>query len=87
MADIVEQADRNAAAAYLKSQGIGTFKTWQDRKSGKHDNSYIVQAFTRHRLAERTRLFTLLREHAGDADILANQQALTPSNMCWPAKA
>ena len=47
----VEQCDREAAAAYWKVSRIGTASTQRRYLSGEADNSFIVQAFARHRIA------------------------------------
>jgi len=47
----VTQADRNAAASYCKSFGIGNLTTYAAYRSGKRGDSGIVQAFSAHRIA------------------------------------
>lgn len=51
----VTQADRKAAAAYYREQfGHGT-KMEPRLREGQHDKQPLVQAFARHRIAERER--------------------------------
>lgn len=47
----ITQADRDAAAAYWKVSRIGSGETVRRYKAGEADNSFIVQAFARHRIA------------------------------------
>jgi hypothetical protein len=76
MADIVEQVDRDSAwphrpEPYRYRLGRESVtKTKRDWMHGVYDNLPHIQSYVRHRLAERTRLFTLLREHAADEDVV-----------------
>lgn len=62
----VTQADRDAAAAYWKVSRIGNAGTQRRYLSGEADNSFIVQAFARHRIAaaqaERAAVVEWLKE-------------------------
>lgn len=47
----VAQDDREAAALYWESQGIGSPETYVQICAGMRDDSHLVRAFARHRLA------------------------------------
>ena len=47
----VTQADRDAAASYWKSHGIGDQTIYVAYRSGIKDNTSLVQAFMAHRIA------------------------------------
>lgn len=63
----VVQADRDAAAAYWKSQGIGTAVSYRAIRHGDRDDSHLVMAFARHRI---TALETLAAENARLREVL-----------------
>jgi len=58
----VTKTDRDATSAYWQSCGIGTDKTRAFYSEGKADDSQIIQAFARHRIAERKAIVDWLRE-------------------------
>jgi hypothetical protein len=59
----VTQADREAAAAYYYSAG-GSPNIARDIREGRKDSWFRVQAFARHRLAEREAVVKWLRKTA-----------------------
>lgn len=72
----VTQADRDAAAAYWRACGIGTDETRRHYAIGKGDDSNIVQAFARHRIASEQSRPTL-----------SNKVVDTPLNKTFRAKS
>lgn len=53
----VTQKDREAAASYWRQSRIGSEETYRSYLIGERDNSFIVQAFARHRLQSTAAAF------------------------------
>lgn len=85
MTEEVTQADRDAAANYMRRAGVATAESYRGYVGGVYDASNIVQAFARHRLAhlptdlseERARevLYEAERSYAGSGRLYRTEEA------------